>query len=58
MQSVFVVGNASEIQKIPTDLSVGYFTFGGSVYGSDDSPPQVFQQFDHSNEICDSTCTQ
>lgn len=58
MQSVFVVGNASEIQKIPTDLSLGYFTFGGSVYGSDDSPPQVFEQFDHSDETCDSSCTQ
>lgn len=52
MQTVWVVGNASEIQKIPTDLSSGYFTFGGSVYGADDSPPQVYQQFNHSSDTC------
>lgn len=52
MQTVWVVGNASDIQKLPTDLSAGYFTFGGSVYGSDDSPPQVNQQFDHSMDMC------
>lgn len=47
MQSVWVVGNASDIQKVPTELSAGYFTYGGSVLGNEESPPQVLQQFEH-----------
>ncbi|KAJ4394874.1 hypothetical protein N0V93_004094 [Gnomoniopsis smithogilvyi] len=58
MQTVWVVGNASEIQKLPTDLSAGYFSFGGSVYGTDDSPPQVNEEFDHNATLCDSTCNE
>lgn len=49
MQSVWVVGNASDIQKVPTELSAGYFTYGGSVTGDEQSYPQVLQQFDHTN---------
>ncbi|KAG8156604.1 hypothetical protein KVR01_013555 [Diaporthe batatas] len=52
MQSVWVVGNASEIQRTPTELSQGYFTFGGSVTGNETSPPQVYEQFDHSLSTC------
>lgn len=52
MQTVWVVGNASDIQKFPTDLSAGYFTFGGSVYGDYDNPPQVNEQFDHDADSC------
>ena len=52
MQSVWVVGNASEIQKTPTELSQGYFTFGGSVTGNETTDPQVYEQFDHSASTC------
>lgn len=52
MQSVWVVGNASEIQRTPTELSQGYFTFGGSVTGNETSDPQVYEQFDHSTYTC------
>ncbi|KAI3391655.1 hypothetical protein diail_6993 [Diaporthe ilicicola] len=52
MQSVWVVGNASEIQKTPTELSAGYFTFGGSVTGNETSDPQVYEQFNHTTCTC------
>jgi hypothetical protein len=52
MQTVWVVGNASEIQKTPTELSAGYFTFGGSVTGNVTDDPQVYEQFDHDTCTC------
>lgn len=52
MQSVWVFGNASDIQKVPTDLSTGYFTYGGSVTGDEQSPPQVYEQFNHTSGTC------
>lgn len=52
MQSVWVIGNASEIQKTPTELSSGYFTYGGSVYGNVTYYPEVCEQFDHSIDTC------
>lgn len=57
MQSVWVVGNASEIQKTPTELSLGYFNFGGSVTGNDTHDPQVYEQFDHGLSTCPAECT-
>lgn len=56
MQSVWVFGNASDIQKVPTDLSTGYFTYGGSVTGDEQSPPQVYEQFNHTASTC-GVCT-
>lgn len=52
MQSVWVVGNASQIQSMPTELSSGYFTFGGSVYGNETYPAEVCEQFDHGLDTC------
>lgn len=54
MQSVWVVGNATEIQRLPTELSAGYFTYGGSVYGNETWQPDVCEQFDHAGP---DTCT-
>lgn len=52
MQSVWVIGDASEIQSTPTELSAGYFTYGGSVYGNESYYPDVCEQFDHSLDFC------
>lgn len=52
MQSTWVFGDAFEIQKFPTDLSAGYYTFGGNVTGTDDEPPMVIEQFDHTENTC------
>lgn len=52
MQSVWVVGNATEIQSMPTELSAGYFTYGGSVYGNETWSPDVCEQFDHNKDTC------
>ncbi|KAK4225731.1 putative L-ascorbate oxidase [Podospora fimiseda] len=46
MQSVWVMGNAEEIQKIPLTASQGYFTYGGSVYGNVTHSPTVYHYFD------------
>lgn len=54
MQSVWVVGNASQIQSMPTELSSGYFTYGGSVYGNETWSPDVCEQYDHSRNTCSS----
>lgn len=48
MQTVWAVGTAEQIQDIPTDLSAGYLTFGGDVYGNATHSPQVYEAFDHS----------
>lgn len=52
MQSAWVFGEASDVQKLPTDLSAGYFTFGGSVVGTEDEAPCVYEQFDHDGDTC------
>lgn len=52
MQSVWVVGNASEIQTMPTELSVGYFTYGGDVYGNETYNPDVYEKWDHGSNTC------
>ncbi|KAK3991488.1 putative L-ascorbate oxidase [Cladorrhinum sp. PSN332] len=46
MQSVWVMGNADEIRKIPLTASQGYFTYGGSVYGNVTHSPTVYEYFD------------
>ncbi|KAK3375863.1 multicopper oxidase-domain-containing protein [Lasiosphaeria ovina] len=50
MQSVWVVGDAADIQKIPTELSAGYFTYGGNVYGNTTYHPSVYQYFNGTNK--------
>lgn len=55
LQSVWVNGNAEQIQSMPTELSAGYFTYGGSVYGNEKRSPAVCEQFDHGRDTCPST---
>ena len=46
MQSVWVIGNAADIIKIPLqEQREGYLTYGGSVYGNDSFPPSVYEYF-------------
>ncbi|GAB1316147.1 Laccase-like multicopper oxidase 1 [Madurella fahalii] len=46
MQTVWVVGDADDIIKIPLHLSKEYFTYGGSVYGNVTHDPGVYEYFD------------
>jgi hypothetical protein len=50
MQTVWVVGDADDIIKIPPNLSKEYFTYGGSVYGNATHPPRVYEYFDEGNK--------
>ncbi|KAK4165632.1 putative L-ascorbate oxidase [Cladorrhinum sp. PSN259] len=50
MQSVWVMGDADQIQKIPLTASVGYFSYGGNVYGNVTHSPTVYQYFDGSDK--------
>ncbi len=47
MQSVWVMGNASEITRgVSPDLVAGYLTFGGSAYGNASYDPLVNHYYD------------
>ncbi|KAL2022489.1 hypothetical protein VTK56DRAFT_5318 [Thermocarpiscus australiensis] len=50
MQSIWVVGSAEEIQKIPPNLSQDYFEYGGSVYGNATHSPSVYEYFGDADE--------
>ncbi|KAK3942667.1 putative L-ascorbate oxidase [Diplogelasinospora grovesii] len=50
MQMVWVVGNASEIQKIPFEESKGYLDYGGSVYGNLSYHPSYYEYFNGTNQ--------
>ncbi|KAK3332304.1 laccase-like protein [Cercophora scortea] len=50
MQTVWVVGNAADIQQIPLEASQAYFTYGGSVYGNTTHAPTQYQFFDATNK--------
>jgi hypothetical protein len=39
MQTVWVMGNASEILTVPLEEVQGYLVYGGSVYGNDSFDP-------------------
>lgn len=49
MQSVWVIGNASEILKIPPPYIRGYLDYGGSAYGNRTHNPVCVQQFGPEN---------
>jgi hypothetical protein len=49
MQSVWVVGSASEIQQIPFEELQGYFVYGGNVLGNDTNSPLVHEYFNGSS---------
>ncbi|KAM7186812.1 putative L-ascorbate oxidase [Naviculisporaceae sp. PSN 640] len=42
MQSVWVVGNSTQIETIPMAESQGYLSYGGDVYGSDSHHPSYY----------------
>jgi len=41
MQTVWVMGNESEIMKVPLEYIQGYLDYGGSVNGDDNHDPKV-----------------
>jgi hypothetical protein len=45
MQSVWVVGSASDIMQIPLTESLGYLTYGGNVFGSATQAPNLYEYF-------------
>lgn len=46
LQTVWVMGNASQITSKGLYESTGYFTFGGDVYGNDTFAPTVAHYFE------------
>jgi len=52
MQSVWVVGSADDIMKIPFSESEGYFTYGGDVYGNATFSPSIYEYFDSTTHQC------
>ena len=52
MQSVWVVGNASQITKIPLEESQGYFEYGGDVYGTESHDPSYYEYFVNNGTRC------
>ncbi|KAL9112184.1 MAG: hypothetical protein Q9227_003561 [Pyrenula ochraceoflavens] len=46
MQSVWVMGNASELAPLPKDLAQGYLEFGGGAYGTEQKAAKVVHWFD------------
>jgi len=43
MQSVWVVGDAADIIKMPPSVSANYFTYSGNVMGNDTNSPEVYE---------------
>ena len=41
MQTVWVMGNETEIMTVPEDVVAGYLTYGGNVYGNETYSPSV-----------------
>ncbi|KAH8885404.1 L-ascorbate oxidase [Thozetella sp. PMI_491] len=52
MQSVWVVGDAAQITKIPLEESQGYFAYGGDVYGNESRDPKIYRYFEHDTAQC------
>ncbi|KAK3292385.1 Cupredoxin [Chaetomium fimeti] len=52
MESLWVVGDAEDIITIPLPASENYFTYGGSVYGSEVRAPAVYHYFDCCTNKC------
>ncbi|KAK4187405.1 putative L-ascorbate oxidase [Podospora australis] len=50
MQSVWVMGDADDIKKIPVTVADGYYTYGGSVYGNVTHAPAVYHYFNGTNQ--------
>ncbi|KAK0671935.1 putative L-ascorbate oxidase [Cercophora samala] len=50
MQSVWTMGDAAQIQKLPPTAISGYLTYGGSVYGNATHAPSLYQYFNGTNQ--------
>lgn len=50
MQSIWVVGDADQIIKIPPTVSQDYFAYGGSVYGNVTHAPTMYHYFEGTNK--------
>jgi len=53
MQSVWVVGNASDIMQVPLAESQSYLTYGGSVYGNNTHNPSYFKWSGTGTDQCE-----
>ncbi|KAK4099441.1 multicopper oxidase [Parathielavia hyrcaniae] len=51
MQTVWVVGDAAQIKKIPLTVSKSYLVYGGDVYGNDTYTPPYFYYFDATDNV-------
>lgn len=52
MQSVWVVGNSTQIQQIPLAESQGYLSFGGDVYGNNTHNPTYYEWTNEASNSC------
>lgn len=52
MQTVWVMGDASDITKVPQPYVAGYLEYGGSAYGNASYDPLVNHYFDVDNSTC------
>ena len=50
MQSLWFVGDAADIIKIPLEQSQSYLTYGGDVYGTVSHSPSVYEYFNGTNK--------
>ncbi|KAK4643207.1 Ascorbate oxidase (AO)-like protein [Podospora bellae-mahoneyi] len=50
MQSVWTMGDAEQIRKLPPTAISGYMTYGGSVYGNSTHAPRLYQYFNGTNQ--------
>ncbi|KAK4212463.1 putative L-ascorbate oxidase [Rhypophila decipiens] len=52
MQSVWVVGNATQIEQVPMAESQGYLTYGGDVYGNENYNPTYYEWTNEAAKQC------
>ncbi|KAK4176416.1 putative L-ascorbate oxidase [Triangularia setosa] len=50
MQSVWTMGDADQIRKLPPSAISGYLTYGGNVYGNATHAPSLYQYFNGTNQ--------
>ncbi|QUC24037.1 uncharacterized protein UV8b_08278 [Ustilaginoidea virens] len=56
MQSVWAVGTAADIQRVPYEYISGYLDFGGSAYGNLSYSPRSVHEFSDVNKKSQSGC--
>ncbi|KAK3316564.1 Cupredoxin [Apodospora peruviana] len=50
MQTIWTIGSAADIMKIPCNESQGYLTYGGNVYGTTTTSPSYYQYGNGTNQ--------